>query len=180
VQDPELRTVQDFRGQLKLVFERREKGVAFDSSLDTGQIQIRAKRQRLGINLAPAADEKVALVPGIINFLQPGGDLKSPASQQPQFRLLQDLARPLETARQHDGVPVRQRMAYRLESLAPHDKDVSQRHFAKKAEVLRQMPGNFSGATNHMVFAHRGNGFKRFHETGRSLWRAGPCGQDIQ
>ena len=51
-------------------------------------------------------------------------------------------------------------MAHRLKSLAPHDEDVANSHFPEKAEVLRQMPGDFAAATDDAVFAHGGNGFE--------------------
>jgi hypothetical protein len=55
-------------------------------------------------------------------------------------------------------------MANGLKGPAAHHEDISQRHFAKEAEILRQMPGDFAGATNHAVFAHRGDGLKVSHE----------------
>ena len=91
VQDLELRAIVNFHSQLKLVFKGRKKSVAVASPLDISEKKIGAERQGFGINLAPAAYKNVALVPGIINFLQAGGDLEAAAFEQAQFRLIEEV-----------------------------------------------------------------------------------------
>jgi hypothetical protein len=57
VPDREFFPVQDLLDQFKSILERGEKSIALDAPLDQREIQVRAKRQSLRIDLGAAADE---------------------------------------------------------------------------------------------------------------------------
>src|SRR6266516_4944308 len=57
VQDCKLGTVQDFGSDFKVIFKWGKEHVAFDNPFEPRQVEVGAKRQRLGVNLRAAANE---------------------------------------------------------------------------------------------------------------------------
>lgn len=61
VQNLELRAIQNFFGEIELIFKRREKGVSLDLAFDESQEQIRTLRQSLCVNLRSTADKNLSV-----------------------------------------------------------------------------------------------------------------------
>ena len=95
-----------FLHQLELVLERRKKSVPFDYPFDQRQVEVRTQRQRLRINLRPAANEHLAPGQGRVRPIDLAQIRRRPRSGMRKT-----------AAAQNDGGAIGQRFADGLEGL---------------------------------------------------------------
>src|SRR2546421_1433259 len=105
----EFRSVEDFFSQREFVFEAGKKRVTVHGSLYHRQIQFRAERQILLVNLRAPADEDRSAVVLKTQFL------RVPNRADPGIRK--------PSLAEHNYFPARQRLADRFERFAPHQQD---------------------------------------------------------
>jgi hypothetical protein len=184
VQDFKFKHVADLLREFKFIFKCRKECIAGNLPVDQGQVQVRASRQRLLINLRAAADINIIRKFLRIQFFQRikyedfGLSLFTQFGKvklvwpfyvfasapfvvlAKDFRVMTNQA--LRMTGENEISAARQRVPQALKCFASHDDDVPHRLLPEPPEILRQMPGDLSIRADHAVERHRRYGFEMF------------------
>lgn len=149
MQDRELRVIGDDFDLFEAILKCRKERIAFNLAFYERQIQIRAQRQHLFVNLRAATNEHLARL-GI------------------HFERLQvwnrDHSRMRKRAAAHDdGFAVWQDAPDRFKRSPTHYDGVAGRHLLEPLEILGQMPRDFITVTDDSVQGHRRDRFRVLH-----------------
>jgi hypothetical protein len=152
MQNLEFGAIENFLNQLKVLFECGKKGISFDYPLHYRQIQVRAVREGLLINLAAAANKDL-----------PPSDRRIGGVQLLQIRDRLDPRYGFFGVCHHHCRPIGQYLADRLKGAPPHYDYLPRRHLFEPSKILGQMPGNLVASAYDPIKGHGSNGFERSH-----------------